>query len=420
MEQAPGVYRGGARVTGAPRLPFDDESFPFRKYVEQRTIVLDSMRVLYMPLPKAACTSMLWLMAGLAGVPSDRFRTSERAYATLSMAVHDPDVWGSAGHFRLADFTGEERERVLTEDGWFRFTLVRDPAARLWSAWQSKILLRDPRYLRWFGDRYWFARMPDSPATVLEDFHSFLAALHADKHEGGLADEHEDVRAEDMRDVHWAEQHTLAGCLPFDHVGRVERLGDTLSKLRAHVGDHVPVPDSLPRENSTPLPGGAPCYAGGRAALVRELYRTDFDEYGYSPPDDGAASPSYEQWSRSAEERLTLIQALIARHERLAALHEITRTATKERDALTKSLDREKARARSLADRLETSRGRQRELKRLLAETREELRQARASKRAARQRAQAAVAEWNRLRGSTSWKLTRPLRVAGALVRRRH
>lgn len=384
MKQTREPARRQARDASATRPAFDDEAFPFRRYVEQRTVVLDGLKVLYLPLPKAACTSMLWLLAELAGVPSERFRASRRAYATPSMTVHDRGVWGSAG-LRLADFTGEERQRVLTEGGWLRFTLVRDPAARLWSAWQSKILLREPRFLHWFGDRHWFARVPDSPATVLEDFHGFLAALRTD-HAGA------------MRDVHWAQQHLLANCLPFDHVGRVERLDDTLAALRAHVGEQAATPDSLTRENAAPLPGGPPCFAGGRAAWVRELYATDFDEYGYSPPAGDVGSAASEEWRQAVEERLPMIPPLIDRHERLVDLHGMMRGAVQERDTLATSL-----------------RG-----------TRRELRQERDAKRAARRRARAAAAERDRLRAqlrrlrrSTSWKITRPLRVVGGIVKRR-
>ena len=33
---------------------------------------------------------------------------------------------------------------ISPENGWFVFTVVRHPAARLFSAWQSKLLLREP------------------------------------------------------------------------------------------------------------------------------------------------------------------------------------------------------------------------------------------------------------------------------------
>ena len=50
---------------------------------------------------------------------------------------------------------------MLTEEGWLRFSVVRDPAPRLWSAWQSKLLLREPRFLDGFRRE---ALVPADPA----------------------------------------------------------------------------------------------------------------------------------------------------------------------------------------------------------------------------------------------------------------
>ena len=130
-------------------------------------------------------------------------------------------VWAS---HRLADFEGDERERVLAEDGWLRFTIVRDPVRRLWSAWQSKLLLREPRFVDTFGDQPWFPRLPERPAEIREDFRRFVAAIPT-----GTAE-----------DVHWAVQRDLAAQLPLTHVGRLERFDETLGLLREHVGDRWP------------------------------------------------------------------------------------------------------------------------------------------------------------------------------------
>ena len=54
---------------------------------------------------------------------------------------------------RLIRYEAAERERLLAEDGWLRFSLVRDPAPRLWSGWQSKLLLREPRFVDDFARR---------------------------------------------------------------------------------------------------------------------------------------------------------------------------------------------------------------------------------------------------------------------------
>ena len=135
---------------------------------------------------------------------------------STSLTIHDMNLWGKG--YRLADYEGQERERILTEDGWFRFSVVRNPAPRLWSGWQSKLLLREPRFFEMFGEEPWFPRIPAEPEEMVEDFRRFAKA----------------VAANEAEDVHWAIQSELIDRLPIDHVGRLEELGDTLALLREH------------------------------------------------------------------------------------------------------------------------------------------------------------------------------------------
>ena len=117
----------------------------FTQHVLQRTVVLPELRVLFLPVPKAGCTTLLWLLAELAGLSAEDFADSGGPEVSAATLVHDLSQWRPEN--RLAQYEGEERERILTEDGWFRFTVVRGPAKRLCSAWQSKLLLREPRFV---------------------------------------------------------------------------------------------------------------------------------------------------------------------------------------------------------------------------------------------------------------------------------
>ena len=105
---------------------------PFAHHVEIRTVVLPELRVLYLPVPKAGWTTLLWLLSELAGISEEKFTHSVFPGVSPAMTIHDMSLWEHG--YRLADYEGEERERILREDGWFRFSLVRDPAPRLWSA----------------------------------------------------------------------------------------------------------------------------------------------------------------------------------------------------------------------------------------------------------------------------------------------
>src|SRR5579875_3086593 len=201
-----------------PEAPDDDFGVAgLRDHVVRRTIVLPEHKVLFMPTPKAACTSILWQLARLGGQPLERFEESGLSEVSAALTVHDMSRWEP--RFRFAKLPEAERAEALADDSWFRFTVVRNPATRVWSAWQSKLLLREPRFLQEWGDRPWFPRVPRRPADVVEDFRKFAAAL-ADP---------------EIEDVHWTLQASLLGDLPFTHIGRTEALPATLDALTAHL-----------------------------------------------------------------------------------------------------------------------------------------------------------------------------------------
>src|SRR5688572_8643956 len=245
---------------------------------------------------------MLWLLAELAGIPAERFGRSSLPEVTPALTVHDMGVW--APH-RLADFEGDERERVLTEDGWLRFTIVRDPVRRVWSAWQSKLLLREPRFVDAFGDQPWFPRLPERPAEIREDFRRFVAAIPT-----GTAE-----------DVHWAVQRDLAAQLPLTHVGRLERFDETLALLRRHIGDRWPGDPA--RENPSPASMPTDAYDATGADVLRERYAADLEAYGYEVPEP-AADP---EWEDQVAALLPLLRGMTQQHARIGQLQRRLRRA---------------------------------------------------------------------------------------------
>ena len=279
---------------------------PHARHVEQRTVVLPDLRVVYLPMPKAGCTTILWLLAELGGVPVHTFDRAAWPGVSPALLIHDTGLWGS-GRF-LGDYEGEERERVLTEEGWFRFTVVRDPIPRLWSAWQSKLLLREPRFLATFGEEPWFPQLPLRPTDLIADFRKFVGAVA----EGAAVD------------VHWAVQHDLADQLPLGHVGRLERVGETMELLRNHVRVDT-WPKERGRDNRTPLSLPPHAYDETAAALANEHYRADLENYGYEPAratEDGAAA---DDWERAVEPLLPVLRDTIDKHARIGQLHQVAR-----------------------------------------------------------------------------------------------
>jgi hypothetical protein len=289
-----------------PAAPAETSAeFQFSQHVELRTVVLPELRVLYLPVPKAGWTTVLWLLSKLAGIPAETFEHSTLPGVSPALTVHDMGLWGPGR--RLADYEGEERERVLTEDGWLRFSVVRDPGPRLWSAWQSKLLLREPRFLSDYGSEPWFPRIPQDPMDPVEDFRRFVLA----------------VAAGEAVDVHWCVQHDLVDRLALDHVGRLESLDDTLALLRAHVPDEL-WPEETRHENRTPLPLPKGAFDEAAAGALNRHYAADFEAYGYDraePADDEALA----EWRERAAPLVPLVQDTIDRHIRIGQLHRMAR-----------------------------------------------------------------------------------------------
>ncbi len=274
----------------------------FERHVHTRTIVLPEQRVLFLPIPKAGCTSVLWQLAALAGLEEEDFARSVTPEVSPALTVHDITLWNPQNRF--SEYDEAEQERMLTEDGWLRFTIVRHPATRLWSAWQSKLLLREPRFVQTFGEEPWFPELPETPEQVVADFRAFVAAVGA----GGV------------EDVHWAVQNELVEQLAFNHIGRVEAMDDTLAVLSEHVGEGV-LPEDPLTENRTPLPLPPGAYDADAEAVLRERYAPDFAAFDYDPAEHlGGDEAALDQWNSEAAPILPVLRANATDHARVEQL----------------------------------------------------------------------------------------------------
>src|SRR5215218_10347692 len=79
---------------------------PFSRHVLQRTVVLPELRVLFVPVPKAGCTTVLWQLAALAGIEPETFERSTLPEVSVALTVHDTSLWRP--EHRLASYAGAE------------------------------------------------------------------------------------------------------------------------------------------------------------------------------------------------------------------------------------------------------------------------------------------------------------------------
>lgn len=161
------------------------------------------------------------------------------------------------------------REVRALEESFFKFVFTRNPYTRVLSAYLDKIA-RGRRQAEKF--HRWARRKEGTGDPSFGNFCRYLA-------ENGL-----------YEDPHWATQKdSLLLCTSkFDFIGSVENLGADLREilLRAFHGEStVDVPVTNSTNSSAKV---AAFYTQREVALVRDLYKEDFEAFGYStafPPD---------------------------------------------------------------------------------------------------------------------------------------
>jgi hypothetical protein len=250
------------------------------------TFVLPRWKLVYVSVPKAACTTIKWLLADLQGLDPKIFYSSLSSETTRATTVHQRRViW--RGTPRLIDLSEEELADVSPDNGWFFFTMTRHPATRLWSGWQSKFLLREPRFMDEFSDEPWLPRLPESADDVVDDWESFMRTIGKDPDAAVLAD------------IHFRKQAELLniGHTPYDRVYDTSEFGQMMQDLQAHLAAQGYTGSlATRRSNETPLPPIARAFPDHVVDVIADIYADDYQRLGYAdhrPPRVGT-----DDWSK--------------------------------------------------------------------------------------------------------------------------
>ncbi|GAA4361868.1 sulfotransferase family 2 domain-containing protein [Angustibacter luteus] len=181
-------------------------------------------RLLFISVPKAAGTSLNIALTRSAGIPfPGRFLYSTGEESLVSQTIWDGAAGGRPTVDGLAD---PAYDRLMREGLGTVFTVVRHPVARLLSTWSSKYLVRAPYYRTRIG-------LPDDALVQFTELDQVLADLDR------LVDHLYENPGIERRDGHLtAQRDLLRGDLRrFDHVGRAERLPDTVGWLSARLAE---------------------------------------------------------------------------------------------------------------------------------------------------------------------------------------
>lgn len=256
-------------MTGTPSHEHDPLSALLdRKGSTWRTYPVPDARVMFVQVHKNACTSLKWMVAGIAGEDLRGFGPSLEASAGDEDDIHDRRQWRRTPWLDQLD--PEIRSQIHPDNGWFVFAVTRDPRSRLFSAWQSKLLLENPGYTH-YKKEPWYPRHPVSTDSIVEDFAEFVDLL--------VREPGHRIRA----DAHFSDQVELLheDLVTYTHIYDVRDLGRLQADLRRHLAGIGWTGDlTLPRANRTPLSLNARVLDDGLDAQIQKIYAADFERFG--------------------------------------------------------------------------------------------------------------------------------------------
>lgn len=260
-------------------LPFEDQKL--WDYLKWNAYVSERNKLVYVNTPKVAGTSLKWWFAeleGYAGLVSEVINSLE---SDTDLIIHD-------SFYKVApNVTGllpEKLAEPIVSNLYFRFALVRNPYNRIFSAWQSKLLLREPLQIKPYL-KYNFLWLPIKTATdVSLAFESFLEHL-------------ESLESPDFWDVHWTPQVTLLrpDLISYNKIFQIENATQLIQFLANRLGSDFTDPFSKYRVNVSLIPFNRSFITDRSAELIQLLYDKDFATFGY----DRELPESKEEFSNS-------------------------------------------------------------------------------------------------------------------------
>ncbi len=273
-------------------------------YFSWNSCVSDERKLFYVATPKVACTSVKWWFAELEGVVQAVQQAKSSSETDPELAIHDTLLAVAPGMF----VRSPERLAQIKADGYFSFALVRNPYKRIFSAWQSKILLREPLQIVPYEGQDFVEHPIELMSDVTGAFECFLEYLYV----------HE---RDDFKDCHWTPQYDLLqpALFPYSAVSKIEDTAALDAALRAHLAEAYVSPFTTARANESMIPYLPEFISPRSKELIEELYSRDFEEYGYSK----VIPPAKESFS---QEQLTValkgVELLRGRHQRMGEMRQ--------------------------------------------------------------------------------------------------
>lgn len=240
------------------QFPFLSEKYIAYKLKYHSYVSLDHKYV-YFSVNKAGCTTIKTQIRNWEKLPNLNPISLTIKEVRRDMAVHDRVQFGMPS---LIDISEAEQEKIIKTDSYFCFTFIRNPYARVLSAWKDKARKCQPG----FGELYLKLRgkLPDDtiPLISLEEFVNYLETLDLN-----------------CCNNHWIRQniHIFYPTIPFSFIGKVEDLYKDLCTIADKIC--IPIQNIVHKNKS--LICAAPGYTQNLADKVYSFYKDDFFLFNY-------------------------------------------------------------------------------------------------------------------------------------------
>jgi hypothetical protein len=352
-------------------------------------------KLFYVATPKVACTSLKWWFADLEGYTHILRDITDSDETDPDLVIHD------TFHRVAPDVTGlrpEALSEALTSDSYFRFALVRNPYKRIFSAFQSKLLLKEPLQIGPYLQCHFFncpIKCADDIAAAFEGFLEHLATNEAPSY----------------LDVHWTPQMTLLrpDLINYSKLIKIENVKELSQTIAERYGGNIPDPFTTRHTNESLIPYHPKLVTDRSSELIRSLYAMDFEAFGYD-----MQLPRVKKTFSTGHYDLAFkaIALIRGRHKRLGErnlqINNLNQQLTKKEQLTVQNNEELKQKNEEINLKNEEIKHKNEELDQkneTFYQTNEELKQKKE--------------ELNQILVSKSWRITKPLRVISDFITKR-
>jgi hypothetical protein len=260
-------------------------------------------KLLYVATPKAACTTLKWWFAELVGL-ADAVRSATGSAESLpELTIHDTFYRASELHPAP---TIAQLEEAISNSSIFRFCVTRNPFTRVFSAWQSKWLLRESLQVAPYINADFMKREPKTATDIAEVFEGFLEYIYRNEHPNPT-------------DPHLKTQFRLLDpeSINYSTIIRIEAPEKSLEMLSRHLGSSFHNPFSTKPKNEGAILYHDAFISPRACRIIQELYASDFERFEYTTNPPRSTQTLDPEAVRSA---LQIIRGIQGRNIRIGQL----------------------------------------------------------------------------------------------------